>query len=1440
MKKKKNFNKIMTSTITASVVVSTLATGAPNANAAETTFKDVQSDAYFYEAVNSLHARHIISGYEDGTFRPNETLTRAQVAKIIALALNLDTTNITDPEFKDVSKGHSAYKYIAALANKGIITGFEGEYKPNHPVTRAQAAKILSLAYSFDIKDSQQLVFTDVKQGDWFKNYVGALIENDITTGTTPTTFSPNKSVTRGQIAAFVYRSESQLTPVQVNETIAAITNETLVTSERTYTLSDEQKKWINPNNLAALEGARLALTSKGNKIEKIQSVELIAKGTSSTDTANPYANHIVFDGNDASIDANVTVNGDYITIKNITIKADFHVGQGVENSFFSEFLKVEGKTTIDDSLQIAKLASTKPVPVAINNARGKVVFSEFQLGDVGIDKNADVIFLGTSTTVGEIIVNSNVMLTASSLSRVVIAPGATDVTINSNVSTLEIMNKESKVTIGAEMRIGNLILPSGLKPTDVIQNYDAIKERIELINGRKDSEPTPAVPSGGGGSGITDTTAPMAVTGVSGSSQDIIPLAVGGLQNTISWTANTASDLSHYEVFRSTNPNGTTGATKVSSNIGKGVTTFTDTSVVAGTIYYYTVYAVDTSNNRSAISNVVMVTTVTDSFMLAPPAPTGLQGLAPTVIGDDGKITGLDITKVYQYKLSTNINWTDVPLLATEITGLSAGIYEVRFAANGSTPASLSTPVSVPSTGQSQAPSSIQLINYETPGNDVVAVSTLPIGSIINVYDASTNGNIIGSLTVTTVSQFNMVNILGGFPLGLDKVYVTVTESGKTESARVEKGVPTTFPNAPTLNDIMVTDNAFGADTVKVKLPSPISDYIITAYDVLGNQLTWSLLPDGIDEKTISIFSGFANGTTEIDVAIVKVADNGTQYAESLRTRVSVEALGTLTVTSLDDPLSNDKVTITVTESADAGNEFAYKVFDDVVAVMTGKPSFNTDVSSWDALPPDGKITAAAGKFVVVVERTTTDKLARKMGQVIANTVANNPLLETVTIDGKDGVSSQDGQMETIRLKFSANIDPATVNINSFTVPGYTVESIKVTDKNGRTPRLSDGVTPDSRHTQGENQYITIRVAPVTGTHFTPTVIQNPSVSIVDMNGVHITGINVTAVDQAAPVIISSAFVDNDGSNSVNAGDKLTVTFSEEVNVNSSNLAELVDDFTLSNQTNPTFAFAHDDSFELLGNTVTVTLGATTVSKIEPNTTITISDNGNNISLRDAASNKAKPQKEFVDENSYSISKTIDITNIPLSTLPAPTAIKAQGTNAGTIKLTGLTSSVTYEYIVDDSATTSASTNWAGAVTAPLIGITEIDNIQINAGQYVHIRVAAPPGQPTNAIQDIGQIELIDIKPAAAPDIYTSLPSNAGFTKLYNFDSNQSYEYFVDNNNSAADNAPEWATATPITGVSSQEIQASAPQYIHIRIKATAEKPASYIKSLPGVATPP
>lgn len=77
-------------------------------------------------------------------YRPSQSLTRAEAAKMLALALNLDTENVVDPGFTDV-KDAWYFKYVAALANEDIVGGFDdNSYRPYQTVTRSEMAKMIN------------------------------------------------------------------------------------------------------------------------------------------------------------------------------------------------------------------------------------------------------------------------------------------------------------------------------------------------------------------------------------------------------------------------------------------------------------------------------------------------------------------------------------------------------------------------------------------------------------------------------------------------------------------------------------------------------------------------------------------------------------------------------------------------------------------------------------------------------------------------------------------------------------------------------------------------------------------------------------------------------------------------------------------------------------------------------------------------------------------------------------------------------------------------------------------------------------------------------------------------------------------------------------------------------------------------------------------------
>ena len=224
MKKNKAFNVALATTLAASAVVAV----APTQADAAATFTDVKTSDVHYTSIMNLAERGIVSGYGDGTFRPNNGVTRGQVAKIIAGILELDTKNVNNPNFTDVSTSNEYYGPIAALVEEGIISGYgNGTYGPSNTLTRGQMAKIITNAFEL-VADNTENPFTDIEKSG-FKEEILALYANEVTTGTTATTYDAASKVTRGQLASFVVRAEkatqSEETPEETpNEPVAPVT----------------------------------------------------------------------------------------------------------------------------------------------------------------------------------------------------------------------------------------------------------------------------------------------------------------------------------------------------------------------------------------------------------------------------------------------------------------------------------------------------------------------------------------------------------------------------------------------------------------------------------------------------------------------------------------------------------------------------------------------------------------------------------------------------------------------------------------------------------------------------------------------------------------------------------------------------------------------------------------------------------------------------------------------------------------------------------------------------------------------------------------------------------------------------------------------------------------------------------------------------------------
>ncbi len=168
-------------------------------------FSDIPSDHFAYDEIRFLSDRRVISGYPDGTFAPNQTITRAQTAVMLVRELGL--TAPVDYELKatDVSRHSSAYNSIRIAEYHGLMRGTDGKMNPGEGLRRSQMAVVLARAFELEEAD-HDYSFTDITSS--FPNFkqINTIAHHGITTEVGKA-FRPNETTTRAQFSLFMARA---------------------------------------------------------------------------------------------------------------------------------------------------------------------------------------------------------------------------------------------------------------------------------------------------------------------------------------------------------------------------------------------------------------------------------------------------------------------------------------------------------------------------------------------------------------------------------------------------------------------------------------------------------------------------------------------------------------------------------------------------------------------------------------------------------------------------------------------------------------------------------------------------------------------------------------------------------------------------------------------------------------------------------------------------------------------------------------------------------------------------------------------------------------------------------------------------------------------------------------------------------------------------------
>ncbi|MEH2079717.1 MAG: DUF1565 domain-containing protein [Nostoc sp.] len=173
-------------------------------------FKDVPANYWAKTYIEALASQNIIAGFPDGSFKPNEPVTRAQFATIVTKALKPPTKRAAI-QFKDVASNFWAYTAIQSAYQSQFVSGYpDGTFKPQQQIPRVQA--LVSLANGLGLTASNQNVVSFYTDAAQIPNYAiapvaAATTRQLVINYPTAKQLNPNRQATRAEVAAFVYQA---------------------------------------------------------------------------------------------------------------------------------------------------------------------------------------------------------------------------------------------------------------------------------------------------------------------------------------------------------------------------------------------------------------------------------------------------------------------------------------------------------------------------------------------------------------------------------------------------------------------------------------------------------------------------------------------------------------------------------------------------------------------------------------------------------------------------------------------------------------------------------------------------------------------------------------------------------------------------------------------------------------------------------------------------------------------------------------------------------------------------------------------------------------------------------------------------------------------------------------------------------------------------------
>jgi len=188
-------------------------------------FSDVPEAHENYAAIEYLFGKGVVSGYESGGFGPENSVKRAEAAKIITKAFNIATDGEYEILFPDVLSEQWFFPYVMGSQSSGVINGHsDGYFRPGDNVNLAETLKMVVLASAVELpSEVNEEVFADISSGEWFSPHAYYAREKNILWPDNYGLVHPAEDMTRGEFAEIIYRmsvvleNDGKVFPIDTN-----------------------------------------------------------------------------------------------------------------------------------------------------------------------------------------------------------------------------------------------------------------------------------------------------------------------------------------------------------------------------------------------------------------------------------------------------------------------------------------------------------------------------------------------------------------------------------------------------------------------------------------------------------------------------------------------------------------------------------------------------------------------------------------------------------------------------------------------------------------------------------------------------------------------------------------------------------------------------------------------------------------------------------------------------------------------------------------------------------------------------------------------------------------------------------------------------------------------------------------------------------------------